>query len=286
MGIYAYIIVSSDEEKTKLQRDEISEYKQAKEIVIDKIYEFNLKARQSKTNISLDKIIENLNTNDSLIIEKLNILGDTIFKVIQKITRLMNKNVNLYLIYEGIILRPNDERFNLLYNLLSLENKAIKKRIQTAHNTCKTKSIKLGRKTGKKTNSIYDKYKKKIMSLDKLGLSKKKIIDEIKVGSAQGLGVYIKKIKANVKKDTSSKTYIQNRSSNKKNGFGINVPVMNSGGTMSNPPKEKEQSIVAPQKLQEEPLVENNSVGVDVESKTPHSKYKNNRKGGSKKKKR
>jgi len=95
MGIYAYIIVSSDEEKTKLQRDEISEYKQAKEIVIDKIYEFNLKARQSKTNISLDKIIENLNTNDSLIIEKLNILGDTIFKVIQKITRLMNKNVNL-----------------------------------------------------------------------------------------------------------------------------------------------------------------------------------------------
>jgi len=284
MGIYAYIIVSSDEEKTKLQRDEISQYKQAKEIVIDKIYEFNLKARQSKTNISLDKIIEKLHTNDAFIIDSLNILGDTIFKVIQRIIRLKEKNVNLHLVYEGIILRPNDERFNLLYNLFSLENASIKKRTQIANNTRKTKSIKLGRKTGKKTNSIYDKYKKKIMSLDKLGLSKKKIIDEIKVGSAQGLGVYIKKIKANVKKDTSSKTYIQNRSSNKKNGFGINVPVMNSDGTKSNPPKKKEQSLVAPQKLQEEPLVENNSV--DVESKTPHSKYKNNRKGGSKKKKR
>jgi DNA invertase Pin-like site-specific DNA recombinase len=209
------MLKTSDEENTKLCRTEINNYAQNKDIKIEQIYEYSINARQSKTNLSINKIIEKLQGSDTLIIENLNILGNTIFKVIQKITRLTEKNVRLHLIYENIILRQNDERLGFLYNLLSLENNFIKKRTQSADDTRKTKKTQLGRKSGKKTKSIYDKYKKRIMHLEKLGVSKKKIIDEIKIGSSQGLGVYIKKVKESLEKSrTSNKTVKKNETSN------------------------------------------------------------------------
>ena len=118
--------------------------------------------KKSLYKLEYNKIIEKLQGSDTLIIENLNILGNTIFKVIQKITRLTEKNVRLHLIYENIILCQNDERLRFLYNILSLENNFIKKRTQIADDTRKTKKTQLGRKSGKKTKSIYDKYKKRI----------------------------------------------------------------------------------------------------------------------------
>lgn len=87
-----------------------------------------------------------------------------------------------------------NQTFLLLKTLYDIEKEHIKKRIVLAQKSCKSRNKKLGRKKGLKTKSIYDEHKKTIFKLFKLKVPKTKIIEEIGVGTPQGLGKYIKKI--------------------------------------------------------------------------------------------
>ena len=74
-----------------------------------------------------------------------------------------------------------------------IERVKIDKRTNLAEKTREKNQTKLGRKSGKPTKSMYDEHKAKIKKLHDLGVTKTKIIEHIGIGTAQSLGVYIKK---------------------------------------------------------------------------------------------
>lgn len=142
---------------------------------------------------NIDDVIEKLDINNTFIICSLDILGNSISKILVILNILQNKKVKLHIIDDNITLEHNNALANkIIISLLSVEKSFIKNRTDAAKDTRNKKGIKLGRKEGKKYPSIFDEHKKEIKKLSKLGVSKKRIIDKIKVGSTQSLTNYIK----------------------------------------------------------------------------------------------
>lgn len=145
---------------------------------------------------TINKILKKVSRGDSLIIYNLNILGNTIYKVLTELFKISEKDVKIISTNPNfnILNGKTNQTFDLLKILYNIEKENIERRIILAQKSCKSRNKKLGRKKGLKTKSIYDKHKKTIFKLFKLKVPKTKIIEEIGVGTPQGLGKYIKKI--------------------------------------------------------------------------------------------
>lgn len=160
------------------------------------------------TDKSLEKIIKNIGYQDHLVILGLHTFGNSTKQIIRNIKKLIPKAITLHIANKKLIINPqNKELYELLNILLNLEEAKIEKKIDLTKQTLTTNGKKQGRKSGKKTKSMFDKYKRKILKLEEKGFSKRRIIDEIGIGTPQALGNYLRKIKS----------YNSNRSS--LNGF-------------------------------------------------------------------
>lgn len=225
MKYYTYVKMSTDKEYVSNQENKINEYVQRNNFKIIENY-FNEKLiTKNKIENAIDKVIENLTYGTNLIVLDLNILGSTTYKILTQINKMKTKNITLHLVTEGLILYlANKILFNVLDALLTIEYSNRSKKIAESKKTREKNGTKIGRISGKKTSSMFDIYKKKIMSLFDQGVTKKRILEEIKKdnnnkdkpnfrindSSVQALGNYIKKVQGEKsKKVKKTSSYIE-----------------------------------------------------------------------------
>ena len=194
MSIYSIIKLTSEYESFEIQKTNLEKYITLNNINIDKILEVNGKNDKSYL-YNLEKALEEVSINDTIIVNDLSVFGQSIFSILRYLENFNLKNISLHIINLNQILSKDQDTklFILLSSLLKIEQNKINKRTALAEATREKKGTKLGRKSGGKTKSMFDEHKVKIKRLYDLGVSKKRIIDQIGVGTAQSLGVYIKK---------------------------------------------------------------------------------------------
>jgi hypothetical protein len=157
----------------------------------------------------IDKILANALPNKRLRIQKLDCLGHSLPVILKRIEYAFSKSISLYLVEEKVLIsKENIELQAIFLSMLRIEKSYRNKKAKTAKESRLKNGTKLGRKSGRKAKSMFDRYKIKIMKLYSLGIPKTKILEQIKQKdgnlkntSPQARGQYIKKIKtANLRK--------------------------------------------------------------------------------------
>ena len=191
-NIYGYTKLSSSKKTVKDQQDSIALHVVSKthptgrHAVPDDYSE--IEYLDEKT---IDAVIDKLKREDILFVDSIDILGNSLFKILNIIHISQNKGIKLYLCSENILLENCTKLDVILPSLVHVGRAFIDNRTQAAEKTRRKKNIKLGRKKGTQYKSKYDVHKKDIKKLYEFGLSKKKIIEKIGVGTPQSLTSYI-----------------------------------------------------------------------------------------------
>lgn len=148
------------------------------------------------------KSLKKVETDSLIYIYQLSDLGNSIFQILKNIFDLFSKNINICIYSKDFFLRYNDSSFpvNILKEIYEIEEFKINNRLNRTKNTLIKKSKQVGRKSGKKTKSIFDKHKKIIFEELKKNTPKTEIlkiiksIDDLLVNTTpQALGQYIKR---------------------------------------------------------------------------------------------
>ena len=166
------------------------------------IIKYNLLNQPNYKDTIYVKSLKKVETNSLVIIYKLSDLGNTTFKILKNIFTLFNKNANINIYCENFSLEPNNQYLpiNILNEIYKLEEIKINNRLIRTKTTLIKKQKKVGRKSGKKTKSIFDKHKKIIFEELKKNTPKTEILRIIKLNDSllinttpQALGQYIKR---------------------------------------------------------------------------------------------
>ena len=183
-------------------------------ITFDKIVQLPQDATQSKKDRMVDAAISKLVTGNLIVVDSLEMLGHSAFSILKRLFAINgNKSSTLHLSKDNYTLCPDEYNVNiLLYKLLEVEKSYTKQRTDIAKQTREKRGTKLGRKSGQKVKSIFDKHKTKIKNFHALGLSKTKIVEYIGVGTPQALGNYIKRI--DLKEEKPNKDIKQKKKQN------------------------------------------------------------------------
>ncbi|MCT7466950.1 hypothetical protein N5T78_10185 [Aliarcobacter cryaerophilus] len=148
------------------------------------------------------KSLKKVETDSLIYIYQLSDLGNSIFQILKNIFDLFSKNINICIYSKDFFLRYNDSSFpvNILKEIYEIEEFKINNRLNRTKNTLIKKSKQVGRKSGKKTKSIFDKHKILIFKELKRNTPKTEIlkiiksIDDLLVNTTpQALGQYIKR---------------------------------------------------------------------------------------------
>ena len=147
------------------------------------------------------KSLKEIEENSLAYIYKLSDLGNTTFQILKNIFALFNKNISIHIYNENYNLKYNDSNLpiNFLKEIFAIEESIINIRLDKTKATLK-KTKRAGRKSGKKTKSIFDKHKKIIFQELKKNTPKTEILEIIKLNNdllenttPQALGQYIKR---------------------------------------------------------------------------------------------
>ena len=184
------------------QENIIYKYTNTNNINISREFRTNEKLSQYQIENDIDKVIDSLYSGEKLIVSEFNILGKSSSQILRRMERAYSRSISIYMVKEHILIDyKNDKLFLIIISLLNVEKKSKDKKLKQADKTRQKNGTRLGRKSGKKTKSMFDKHKKKIMKLHRQGVTKVRILNEIKQDdqglkdtSAQALGQYIRKI--------------------------------------------------------------------------------------------
>lgn len=198
MKTIAFTRVSTDKQTTDNQKLVILEYAQNNRITLDEIIETTVSSKKNREEREIDTLIERMNDRDSLIVYSLDRLGRSTLETLQIIEDIKNKGIILIFIKENIIIDKhntnpmNEMMLTLLSGFAQLERSFISERTKLGLEARKAQGIKLGRQKGQQVTSIFDDHKSRIKELVFLGVTHKKIHENINVGTVQSLGKYIK----------------------------------------------------------------------------------------------
>lgn len=193
MEYYGYIKALTEEE-IKRKKIEITNYVNNKNIEIIFIHS-----------------LENIQPHSNLYLDNLYSLGSTIYQILNVFFELHSKKIKIN-IYND---QNNNVTFNsfsyeILIDLLEFEKKNITDRLLKTKETLNKKSKQVGRKKGKKTKSIFDKYKRTIFKELNKNISQVEILKKLKIKDSklnmittQALGKYIKK-----QREITAKRYV------------------------------------------------------------------------------
>ena len=196
--VIGYTRVSTDKQETDNQKHIILEYAHDNNMKIDKIIETTTSSRKNKSERLIDEALNQLSNGDTLIVYSLDRIGRSTLETLQIIEDIKKKGIKLILIKDNIVIDPfnnnpyNEMMLTMLSAFAQLERSFISERTKAGLAARKAKGIKLGRKKGQQVKSKFDMHREKIKELYSLGLSYKKIVDYIGVGTPQSLYSYIK----------------------------------------------------------------------------------------------
>lgn len=196
--IYGYCRVSTGVQTTENQRKEILDYAHTKKMAIDRIVEIEVSSTKDKKERLIDETLEQLGSNDILIVTKLDRLGRSTIEVLQIIEDIKNKGIQLHIIKDGIIVDGSDTSpinqmiITLLTGFAQMERSFISERTKSALAQRKASGVKLGRQKGAIVKSKYDEHLAMIQELISKDVSISSISKIIGVGTRQSLTTYIK----------------------------------------------------------------------------------------------
>ncbi len=192
----AYIRVSTDKQSLENQKHKILEYAYNKDIKIHKFLEIEISSRKEQKDRLIDELFETLENGDTLIVTELSRLGRNMLEILNLIERFNKSDIKLVFINQPELSTANNALSKLLYSIYGYfaetEREIISERTKQGLAVAKAKGKILGRQKGQQVKSKYDPYKDKIVELYTLGLSVKKIVDYIGIGTQPSLSTYIK----------------------------------------------------------------------------------------------
>lgn len=198
MKILGYTRVSTEAQTNTNQKLNILEYAQRNNYNIDNIIEVKVSSRKRKDKREIDNIIEQLNKNDILMVYSLDRIGRSTIETLQIIEEIKQKGIVLIITKDNLVIDPNNTNpmnemlLTMLSGFAQMERSFISERTKAGLEARKQQGIKLGRKKGSLSKSIFDPFKEQIEELHNLGLSNQKIVNIINVGTKVSLGNYIK----------------------------------------------------------------------------------------------
>ncbi|MFK7980867.1 MAG: master DNA invertase Mpi family serine-type recombinase [Saprospiraceae bacterium] len=149
--IYAYIRVSTDKQSVENQRFEILKYADAKKITIGEWVEETVSSRRKLADRLLGKTLDELKTEDILIVSELSRLGRNLMEVMSILHICMDKDVQVHTIREKYELGNNINSKVLAFAFslsAEIERQLISQRTKEALARKKSEGMKLGRPKG------------------------------------------------------------------------------------------------------------------------------------------
>jgi DNA invertase Pin-like site-specific DNA recombinase len=192
----AYIRVSSDKQTLQNQKHKILEYAYNNDIKIHDFFEIEVSSRKKQKDRLIDKLLEELDSGDTLLVTELSRLGRNMLEILNLIEEFNTKKINLIFINQPELSTANNALSKLLYSIYGYfaetEREIISERTKQGLAVAKAKGKLLGRQKGQLVKSKYDSHREKIEELYKLGLSVQKIVNYIGIGTQPSLSSYIK----------------------------------------------------------------------------------------------
>lgn len=234
MSIFSYI-AGYDSKELAVKQKQLNDYISTNNTQVAEAVKLDLSS-QNKAQ-ALEELLDKTNPNDTIIIDSMQSCGRTTFRILELIVTILKRDIDIYFLKENICIYKNHIGIlPLLANIINVEKEYIFKRVKNAKTTRVKKQIKVGRKKGYKTKSIFEKHRKIILELHQQEFSNTKILAHLKKidtklskGTSQSLGQYIKKIKI----QTQQYSYIDHSTTNL-SGYDINVTLMNPDCTLRN----------------------------------------------------
>jgi DNA invertase Pin-like site-specific DNA recombinase len=193
----AYIRVSTENQESNNQRLEILEFARKQNIKVDEFIEITVSSRKNTKDRRIDELLARLAENDTLIVTEISRLGRSTSEVIQLINRLIENNVRIMVLKQGLDISRQDMQSKIIVTLFSLfaelERDLVSLRTKEALAAKKSQGILLGKPRGTIQKSKFDADRERIEELLKLGLSVRKIAKLLNYPNHIGLNTYVKK---------------------------------------------------------------------------------------------
>ncbi|MDO9306110.1 MAG: hypothetical protein Q7T77_12375 [Sulfuricurvum sp.] len=175
----------------------------------------------------IDQAISSMKEGDCFTISHLDILGNSMHRILKRLDAIYTKKCSLHIIVQNIFIQPSDttNAMKFLNYMLKISNVVNDQKKEAVKITLKSSGKKTGRVSGKIYKSKFDPYRSKIMTMHSKEISKKNICETIGIGTPQAIGKYIKAMKEKEltkkpKKSDLKKSYIS-RKLNDKLSFNI-----------------------------------------------------------------
>ena len=160
----------------------------------------------NNSEIEYIKSLKNLNLKGMIFIDELSSLGNTMYQIIGNIMEIINKEITIHIIKEKLSFQGKNKSlsFSELELIAKIEKEKIETRLKKAKKTMNDKSKNQGRKAGKKTKSVFDKHKRKILKELKLEIPKVRILENLKQIDISLEKITIQALTAYIKRKTTS----------------------------------------------------------------------------------
>ncbi|MGB3222827.1 MAG: recombinase family protein [Desulforhopalus sp.] len=100
--VIAYLRISTGAQDLNVQKLELHEYARRNDIKIDTFIEIEISSRKSTKDRKIDKLLENLQAGDLLLVSELSRLGRSVGQIIQIVDTLIKEQVRLVAVKESI----------------------------------------------------------------------------------------------------------------------------------------------------------------------------------------
>ena len=151
MKTYAYIRVSTDKQDLENQKFVILQYANDKKLRNVEFIEETISGRISWKNRKLKDLIDNLKSGDNLIVAELSRLGQSMLEIMELLSILLRKGVNVYVVKGNYELKDDIQSkvLTFAFSLASeIERELISQRTKEALAKRKAEGKKLGRPKG------------------------------------------------------------------------------------------------------------------------------------------
>jgi DNA invertase Pin-like site-specific DNA recombinase len=195
----AYIRASTNKQDVDNQKLEILEYARKHDLKVDEFIEITISSKRTTKQRRIDEMMKKLEGSGILIATELSRLGRSTAEVITLVNQLLKQNVRVILTKQNLDITAHDMASKIIVTLFSLfgelERDLISLRTKEALAAKKAKGIQLGKPKGTIQKSMYDKDLETIKGWLALGLSGRKISENLGYGSYISLNTFLKKRK-------------------------------------------------------------------------------------------
>jgi DNA invertase Pin-like site-specific DNA recombinase len=197
--IVAYIRASTDKQDLSHQKLEIYEFARKQHLPIDTFVEITISSRTSSRQRRIEELLTVLVPADTLIVTELSRLGRSTAEVIALVNTLVQRNIRVICIKQGLDVQQQDMQSKIIVTLFSLfgelERDLVSLRTKEALAAKKQQGVRLGKPKGTIQKSKFDADRARIEELLRLGLSVRKIARLLGYDNHLALNTYITKRK-------------------------------------------------------------------------------------------